>query len=247
MVGNHLIWKDLISDEFLSYSKDPLFLVIHALTRYHEDQGTVTIQFLDRRMAKTRDGTPARFYSALDIYTIFEVPKWTGWGHTNHVKLHRRKFRQKFLTHGLVLTPGTIFKQVLVKDLISDGLYKIFPEFEAPEDHKRSRLYTLQIVHRKIGCPPEPMPPVDAAAESTSQTDPTSVGAHASATSEVAPLSSPSSSSSTASSVTDASVASGPAPSPDFATTNSSASKSKPKKAYSPRYFTTATARVRYL
>lgn len=36
MVGNHLIWKDLRGDEFLSYSKDPLFLVVHALRRHHE-------------------------------------------------------------------------------------------------------------------------------------------------------------------------------------------------------------------
>lgn len=146
MVGNHLIWKDLIADEFPSYSKDPLFLAVHGLRRYHEHQGNVTIQFLDRRMAKAADGTPAKFYSALDIYTIFEVPKWSGWGHTDHIKLHPRKFTQEYLTHGPVLTPGTMFKQALVEDLIADGLYQIFPEFEAPEDHKRSGLYTLQVV-----------------------------------------------------------------------------------------------------
>jgi hypothetical protein len=234
MVGNHLIWKDLIADELLSYSKDPLFLVVHGLRRYHEDQGNVTIQFLDRRKAKTPDGRLAKFYSALDIYTIFRVPKWGGWGHIDDVKLHPRKFTQEYLSHGPVLTPCTIFKQALVKDLIKDGLYKIFPDFEAPEDHKRSGLYTLQVVYRKIGYPPAPTLPVDVTGESTSQTDPASVGAHAPATLDAASSSSPPPSSSAASTVADTSGAL--APSPTSTTSESSTSNSKPKKAMQPIY-----------
>ena len=254
MVGNHLVWKDLISDEFLSYSKDPLFLVVHGLRRYHEDQGNVTIQLLDRRMAKAPDGTPAKFYSALDMYTIFEVPKWTGWGHTDRIKLHPRKFTPEYLTHGPVLTPGTKFKQALVEDLIADGLYEIFPEFEAPKDHKRSGLYTLQVVYRKIGYPPALNPHIDAAGENTSQKDAVNTGAHASAVLEANPSSSSSSSaaaaaaaasssssppptsSTTGSSVTDTSGALVPAPSSKSATSSSNASKLKPKKAASPIY-----------
>jgi len=156
MTGNHLIWKDLVADEFLSYTKSPFFFVVHGLRRHHEAQGDVTIQFLDRRMAETRDGTPAKFYVALDIYTAFDVPKWDGWGDSNNIKLHPRKFTQEYLTHGPVLTPNTIFKQASVKKLIEDGLYEIFPEFQAPEDHKRAGLYTLQVVYRKIGYPPAP-------------------------------------------------------------------------------------------
>jgi hypothetical protein len=234
MVGNHLIWKDLIADELLSYSKDPLFLVVHGLRRYHEDQGNVTIQFLDRRKAKTPDGRLAKIYSALDIYTIFGVPKWRGWGHIDDVKLHPRKFTQEYLSHGPVLTPGTIFKQALVKDLIRDGLYKIFPDFEAPEDHKRSGLYTLQVVYRKIGYPPASTPPVDVTGESTSQADPADVGAHTSTTLDAAPSSSPPPSSSAASTVADTSGAL--PPSPDSATSVSTSSKSKPKKAMQPIY-----------
>ena len=156
MVGNHLIWKDLKADEFLSYSQDPLFLVVHALRRHHEDQGNVTIQFLDRRKVKTPDGNPANFYNALDVYTTFEVPRWSGWTSTDNIKLHPRKFTHECLTHGPVLASDTVFKQARIKDLINDGLYEIFPDFEAPEDHKRSGLYTLQVVYRKIGYPPAP-------------------------------------------------------------------------------------------
>lgn len=154
MIGNHLIWKDLVGDELLSYSKDPLFLVVHALRRHHEEQGTVTIQFLDRRKAKTPDGEPAKFYSALDLYTIFRVPGWSGWGSTDIIKLHPRKFTQEYLSHGPVLHPGTNLKQASIEDLIKDGLYEIFPEFDTPEEHKRAGLYTLQVVYRKIGYPP---------------------------------------------------------------------------------------------
>lgn len=154
MLGNHLIWKDLYRDEFLSYSKDPLFLVVHALRRYHENQGDVTIQFLDRRKARDARGCPARFYSALDLYTIFKVPKWPGWGSTDEKRLHPRKFTQEFLSHGPVLTPDTTFQQASIQKLIDDGLYEIFPEFDTPEDHKRAGLYTLQVVYRKIGYPP---------------------------------------------------------------------------------------------
>lgn len=154
MIGNHLIWKDLVADEFLSYSKDPLFLVVHALRRHHEEQGDVTIQFVDRREAKTVDGTPARFIPALGIYTVFNVPKWRHWGHSNNIMLHPRKFTQEFITHGVLTTLGTIFKQARIEDLITDGLYEIFPEFAASSDHKRAGLYTLQAVYRKVGYPP---------------------------------------------------------------------------------------------
>ncbi|KAM0712160.1 hypothetical protein Q7P37_011254 [Cladosporium fusiforme] len=149
MIGNHLMWKDLKGDEFLSYSKDALFLVVHTLRRHHEDQGDVTIQILDRRKAKTLSGDPAAFYNALDMYTTFEVPKWSGWSGWAD-----SKFTQEFLTHGPIFYGDPMLKQARVRDLIRDGLYDIFPDFEAPENHKRAGLYTLQVVLRKIGYPP---------------------------------------------------------------------------------------------
>jgi hypothetical protein len=160
MIGNHLIWKDLVVDEFLSYSKDPLFLVVHALRRHHENQGNVTIQFIDRRQAKTprakgHGGGLAVFYNALDLCTIFGVPKWSGWGLNDITKLHPRKFTQELLSHGPVLISDTSLQQASIEDLINDGLFEIFSEFDTPGDHKRAGLYTLQVVYRKIGYPPE--------------------------------------------------------------------------------------------
>jgi hypothetical protein len=81
MIGHHLAWADLRGDELLSYSIDILFLITHALGRYNRGQGGVTIQFLDRRKARTPDGVCTAFYPALDLYTILRVPKWRGWQH----------------------------------------------------------------------------------------------------------------------------------------------------------------------
>lgn len=157
--GNHWVWKDLRGDELLSYSKDPLFLIVHALRRHHEKQTNVTMQFLDRRKAKSRNGEQAMFFGALDYYTIFEIPKsqiWDDWAHT---KLHPRKFTQEYLTHGPVLYSDDVLKQARIEDLIEDGLYEIFPPFHCPENHTRAGLYTLQVVYRKMGYPPMPHPP----------------------------------------------------------------------------------------
>jgi hypothetical protein len=211
-----------------------LFLVVHALRRYHQDQGNVTIQFLDRRKAKTPDGSPAKFFSAFDIYTIYNVPKWPGWGHTDHIKLQPRKFTQEYLTHGPVLTPDTILKQARVEDLIADGLYEMFPEFEAPEDHKRSGLYTLQVVHHKIGYLPAP----HVASVDNAQIDTPDAGTHTAAIPESAASSSPQPSISSGVEIPAGGTAEALAavPSPDAATADSSTQKSKPKKVIPPIY-----------
>jgi hypothetical protein len=229
MVGNHLVWKDLVADEFLSYTKCAFFLVVHGLRRYHEAQGDVTIQYFDRRKAQNPDGRSTKFYVALDIFTAFDVPKWDGWGDSNNIKLHPRKFTQEYLTHGPVLTPNTIFKQARVEDLIRDGLYEIFPEFEAPEDHKRAGLYTLQVVYRKIGYPPAPH-----AASANADDSQTNVGTRTSATVEAAsslPSSSDASSSTAGAPGPDASVSS-----PGAETSGSGKPKTKTRKVAPPIY-----------
>jgi hypothetical protein len=152
MTGHHLAWADLRGDELLSYSTDMLFLVVHALGRANRGQGGVTIQFLDRRKVRTTDGVRARFYHALDLYTIFEVPRWPGWRWKN--KLHPRKFTHEYLSHGTLRCHDSTLKQADLNDLIHDGLYEIFPPLQTPESHKRVPLYRLQVIYRRIGYPP---------------------------------------------------------------------------------------------
>ena len=154
ILGHHLIWTDAPSDEFLSYSKDPLFLVVHALNRYHQGQGGVTIQFLDRRRAKDVKGEQAAFFSALDLYQTFEVVKWRGWSIPQRISLSPRKFTQEFLTHGCITVEDSRFVQAPIEALIRDGLFEIFPSFHVPREHRRCGLYTGQVVLRKVGYPP---------------------------------------------------------------------------------------------
>ena len=154
MVGQHLIWNDIRGDEFLSYSKDLLFLVVHALDRYHDFQSNVTIQLFDRRKAVNVKGEPAAFYPALKVYEAFKVPSWTGWTDYNQIQLHSRIFTQEYLSHGTILVKDTRFQQVPIETLIRDGLYDIFPAFQVPDDHLRAGLYTGQVVFRKAGYPP---------------------------------------------------------------------------------------------
>jgi len=151
MTGHHLAWADLHGDEFLSYSNNILFLLAHALGRANRGEGGVTIQFLDCRKARTTDGVRTGFYHALDLYTIFGVPKWPGWRGQHITKLHPRKFTHEFLSHGTVCSHDPTLKQARLEDLIRDGLYQIFPPFQTPEDHKEVGLYEIQVIYRQRG------------------------------------------------------------------------------------------------
>ena len=154
MTGHHLAWADLRGDELLSYSTDMLFLVVHALGRANRGQGGVTIQVFDRRKARTTDGERAAFYHALDLYTVFEIPQWSGWQGRHPTKLHPRKFTHEFLSHGTILCDDSSLKQATLGDLIRDGLYEIFPPLKTPQDHMQEGLYTAQVVFRRVGYPP---------------------------------------------------------------------------------------------
>lgn len=156
ILGHHLIWTDAPSDEFLSYSKDPLFLVVHALNRFHTGQQDVTIQFLDRRQVKNVAGDQADFYPALELYQAFEIIGWQGWSSPNRISLRPRKFTREYLTHGTLTIEDTRFVQAPIEQLIRDGLFEIFPEFDVPRQHKRCGLYTGQVVFRRVGYPPDP-------------------------------------------------------------------------------------------
>ena len=154
MIGQHLMWNDIVGDEFLSCSTDPLFLVVHALNRYHENQGDATIQFLDCQTVKNIKGGPAAFYPGLDIYETFEVPNWEGWSHTAKGKLRARKFTEEFLSHGTLIFSDARFQQASIEKLIQDGLYDLFPAFQVPNNHIRAGFYGGQVVFRVAGYPP---------------------------------------------------------------------------------------------
>ncbi|KAH9845936.1 hypothetical protein Tdes44962_MAKER00147 [Teratosphaeria destructans] len=154
MLGHHLMWTDSPRDQFSSYTNSPIFVVTHALGRAHTGRGGTTIQFLDRRKAFGIDQKPAKFYPALKLYDIFEVPTSRIWVDRARQKLHARKFTQEYLSHHTVRLDDTRFQQARIEILIRDGLFDIFPAFEVDRDRIRAGLYTSQVVFRKIGFPP---------------------------------------------------------------------------------------------
>jgi hypothetical protein len=154
MLGHHMMWYDLSGDEYLSYSMDPLFLIAHALNRYHNGQGNVTIQFIDGRCAVRATGDCAKFYRALDLYGIASLHEWNVWTRRHKGKLLPRKFTQEILSHSTVKVEDDRFQQVLIETLIEKGLFDLFPHFEVPPEWKRAGLYGGQVAYRKLGNPP---------------------------------------------------------------------------------------------
>jgi hypothetical protein len=154
MFGLHLAWLNPKHDEFLSFTNDILFLLIHALNRFHTGQRGVTIQYVNRDKAVSRDGKPARFYYALDIYSIFDLDAWRGWRGTLKAKLLPRKFTHEIVSHGIVLHNDPTLKQARLEKLISDGLFGLMPGLSAPNNHVRCGLYAGQVLCRRIGYPP---------------------------------------------------------------------------------------------
>jgi hypothetical protein len=170
MSGQHLAWADCRHDEFLSYSKDLLFLLVHALNRFHNGQKGVTIQYINCDEATSPDGQPAAFYNALDVYGAFEIDAWPGWSRYNHEGLHPREFTHEYLTHGIIKHNDSTLKQARLVDLIRDGLFELMPSLYVPYNHRRMGLYTAQVVYRKIGYPGGSMYSYDSCRRSVSLT-----------------------------------------------------------------------------
>lgn len=154
MVGHHLIWTDAPSDEFLSYSKDFLFLVIHALGRHDEGQRGVSILLVDRKKAYDPSGQPASFYPALKVGTAVQVWGWNGWSDPQQGALKPRKFTHEFLSHGTILLRDHQFVQAPLESLIERGLFELFPHFDVADGFRRFGLYTSEVACRRAGFPP---------------------------------------------------------------------------------------------
>ncbi|KAK6434847.1 hypothetical protein LTR95_008966 [Oleoguttula sp. CCFEE 5521] len=153
---NHLVWKDLEVDEFLSYSSDFLFLFIHALNRHSEKQGNVTIQIIDRRKSVDKNEKPVPFWSALDLATQFDIYNSDYvWDHCIEGDLHPRKFTREYLTWDSLRHTNSTLLQANLTNLVANGLFKLFPDFETPRGCGRVGLYRGQVRCRAIGYPPK--------------------------------------------------------------------------------------------
>jgi len=74
MLSNHLAWKDLRGDEFGSWSEDIVFLLEHALGRWHRNEKGVYLIFINPHKARDIYGNPVAFYRALKLYENYKIP-----------------------------------------------------------------------------------------------------------------------------------------------------------------------------
>jgi hypothetical protein len=158
MSGQHLVWLNPKHDELLSYSNELLFLLVHALGRFHTGQRGVTIQYINCDKATTPDGQPAAFYEALGMYDAFKIDEAVIWNDYNKTALNPRKFTHEYLSHGTIMLNDMTLRQARLEDLIRDGLFDLMPELYVPHNHVRKGLYTSQVVYRRIGYPPRSPP-----------------------------------------------------------------------------------------
>jgi len=157
MIGKHIQWADTRDDMFLSFSKCPMFLMAHALGRYHTGQWDTNIYFIEIRKATRLDGRPAGFIPTSTLVDEFGVLDFPGFQDTETRKRnHPRKSTQEHVVFGALGYKDETTRSALVSELIRDGLYEIFPTFEVDANHSRSGLYESQVAYRIAGFPAKP-------------------------------------------------------------------------------------------
>ena len=161
MVGNHLLWKDRNSDEFMSWSISMLFVIEHVLGRSRKEQMDCRICVIDSRELTTvatstsTAGRPTSFCPALELWKGFNIIDWKGWGNQDLIGLHPRKFTHEVLSHGVSRCESSAFRHVTLKTLLSKGLFEMYPEFAIPDGKKSTGLYERCVALRQALFPRE--------------------------------------------------------------------------------------------
>jgi hypothetical protein len=145
MIGYHLKWADnrRCSGEFLSWTISLLFALVHAIGRHEKAERDIYVAGGTSAKLKYPDGSPAKFYPAELIHSIFDVlaHSWREGNRDVAYKLHMRLFSHELLSLGELRDPEHAFKHVRLEDLISKGLFHLLPELCIDGIDKRSGLY----------------------------------------------------------------------------------------------------------
>ncbi|KAH0367984.1 hypothetical protein KCU65_g4319, partial [Aureobasidium melanogenum] len=155
MVGAHLLWRDRIPDELLSWSMSYLFATVHLYRRHLDGQEIGYIAMINRTRAvrpqnwylerlKPQQSTPARFNFANDHceYTGVYDHEWPC--SKDLPGLHPRKINHEVLTHGAVAYPeDDPLMQTSWKDLVAAGIFELVPELKIYFDCMVAGLYTV--------------------------------------------------------------------------------------------------------
>ncbi|KAG9681402.1 hypothetical protein KCU95_g13085, partial [Aureobasidium melanogenum] len=156
MLGHHLLWRDRIQDELLSYTVSYPFAVVHLYLRHLKGQEIGSIAMINRMRALQPEEwyteemwpqtyKPAKFYAATDLCDYTGVYFDHEWQCQRDLPgLHPRKTNHEFITHGPVKYPqDDRLKQAAWADLVSAGLFKLVPELKVDENSRAAGLYTV--------------------------------------------------------------------------------------------------------
>ena len=138
-----------------------LFVIEHVLGRSRKEQMDCHICVIDSRELTTvatstsTAGRPTSFYPALELWKDLNIIDWKGWGNQDLVGLHPRKFTHEVLSHGVSRCESSAFRHVALEDLLSKGLFEIYPEFAIPDGKKSTGLYERCVALRQALFPRE--------------------------------------------------------------------------------------------
>ena len=156
MLGQHLLWRDRIQDELLSWTMSYLFATVHLYLRHLKDQGVACISPINRARASHPEkwhleqlvlqvNNPAKFYSANDLCDHTGVYHDHEWECRKDLPgLHPRKTNHEYITHGIVEYPkDDRLQQAAWSDLVIAGVFELIPELKVCFCSRAAGLYTV--------------------------------------------------------------------------------------------------------
>lgn len=151
MLGKHILWEDLGTDELLSWTESPVFTILHGVLRRHKGQKDVFVCMIDARLATTEDGEQPMFYQALDLCDMFETKK-CGFDDARRelARLQSRKYNHEVISHGTLCYPQGLTRHVSFKELRAAGLFdQLMADIRIPYSHDPAGLYTVLDWYRR--------------------------------------------------------------------------------------------------
>jgi hypothetical protein len=155
MLGHHLLWRDRIQDELLSWTISYLFACVHLYLRHLKGQEIASISMINRTRAVhpeswhveqlgSQANKPAKFYSANDLCDSTGVYHNHEWQCSKDIPgLHPRKTNHEYITHGVVEYPNDdILQQATWGDLVAIGIFELVPELKVSSCSRAAGLYT---------------------------------------------------------------------------------------------------------
>lgn len=154
MLGQHLLWRDRIQDQLLSWTMSYVFAIVHLYLRHLKGQEVACVSAINRTGAThpnwhNSQSVPrvkhAKFYSANDLCDYTGVYHDHDWPCSKDLPgLHPRKTNHEYITHGVVeYSEGATLQQATWSNLVSAGIFELVPELKVPPNLRVAGLYTV--------------------------------------------------------------------------------------------------------